>query len=180
MINIFLAAFFLVMTSFAQSQTTYLPGSQNFQSFTTTLKNSNSWAFIVDQNIELKFNPLTEVISFDLKKVRFQLNPSQFDNFNKGLRGKVCKLEISISKVSEDGTWSNSFSKQTISIAEKFEPEPNKSHEVVVPPSSLKFPTSLLNEKTNQYRVTLEIYTERPRLAGSPCDASVPVRLQMV
>ena len=175
MIKIFLAAFFLVMTSFAQSQTTYLPGSQNFQSFTTTLKNSNSWAFIVDQNIELKFNPLTEVISFDLKKVRFQLNPSQFDNFNKGLRGKVCKLEFSISKVSADGTWSNSFSKQTISIADKFEPEPNKLHEVVVPPSSLKFPTSLLNEKTNQYRVTLEIYTERPRLAGSPCDASVPI-----
>ena len=175
MIKIFLAAFFIVMTSFVQSQTTYLPGSQNFQSFTTTLKNSNSWAFIVDQNIELIFNPLTEVISFDLKKVRFQLNPSQFDNFNKGLRGKVCKLEISISKVSADGTWSNSFSKQTISIAEKFEPEPNKSHEVVVPPSSLKFPTSLLNEKTNQYRVTVEIYTERPRLAGSPCDASVPI-----
>ena len=175
MIKIFLAAFLLVMTSFAQSQTTYVPGSQNFQSFTTTLKNSNSWAFIVDQNIELKFNPLSEVISFDLKKVSFQLNPSQFDNFNKGLRGKVCKLEFSISKVSSDGTWTNSFSKQTISIAEKFEPEPNKFHEVVVPPSSLKFPTSLLNEKTNQYRVTLEIYTERPRLAGSPCDASVPI-----
>ena len=70
---------------------------------------------------------------------------------------------------------SNSISKQTISIAEKFEPEPNKFHEVAVTPSSFKFPTSLLNEKTNQYRVTLEIYTERPRLAGSPCDSSVPI-----
>jgi len=72
MIKFFLAVCLLLMTSFAQSQTTYVPGSQNFQSITTTLKNSNSWPFIVDQNIELDFNPLTEVISFDLKKVRFQ------------------------------------------------------------------------------------------------------------
>jgi TonB family protein len=158
----------------AQPQTS-MHMNQNFQSITTTLKNSNSWAFIVDQSIELEFNPQTEVISFDLKKVLFQLNPSQFENYYKGLRGKVCKLEISISKVLADGTWSFNFPKQTISIADKFEPEPNKFHEVVVPPSSLKFPTSLLNEKTNQYRITLEIYTERPRLAGSPCDASVPI-----
>ena len=149
MIKFFLALCLLLMAGFAQPQTSTIV-NQNFQSITTTLKNSNSWAFKVDQDIELEFNPLTEVISFDLKKVRFQLNPSQFENFHKGLRGKVCKIEISISKVSADGTWSNSFSKQTISIAEKFEPEPNKLHEVVVPPSSLKFPISLLNEKTNQ------------------------------
>ena len=99
MIKFFLALCLLLMTGFAQPQTSMLV-NQNFQSISTTLKNSDSWAFMVDQNIELDFNPLTEVISFDLKKVRFKLNPSQFENFHKGLRGKVCKLEFSISKVS--------------------------------------------------------------------------------
>ena len=53
--------------------------------------------------------------------------------------------------------------------------EPKTQYEIKVPPLSINFPKKLLNETTNQYRFTLQIFSDRPDISGSPCDAHIPV-----
>lgn len=142
---------------------------KEFKSYSTILKNSDSWAVLVDEQIELIFNPLTEIISFNLKKIQFELNPTKDKH-----SGKICKLEIGISSWSNDGKWKDDLPYKRITLDQKIEVEPRKKYEVPVPPLSINFPIKLLNQTDVKYRLTLKIFSERPQIIGSSCDAHVP------
>lgn len=142
---------------------------KDFKSYSTILKNSGSWAVLVNEQVELIFNPLTEVISFNLKKIQFELNPTRDKH-----SGKICKLEIGISSWSNDGKWKDDLPYKQITLDQKIEIEPKKKYEVPVPPISINFPIKLLNQTDVKYRLTLKIFSERQQIIGSSCDAHVP------
>jgi hypothetical protein len=161
-----LAFFLMVGGSYAQSN---LPAIQDFQSTSVSLK-SSGFSLNVDQLIELKFNPITETIAVDLKKIQFELETKR-----EKLSGKVCKLEIGISTWNADGRWINDFSYQSILLEKKIEVEPRRLYQIVVPQQNISFPKNSLDQSNNKYRVTFKIYIDRPEKIGSPCEAHVPV-----
>jgi hypothetical protein len=156
------------MVGGAYAQTNF-PANQDFQSTSTSLK-SSGFSLNVDQLIELKFNPITETIVIDLKKIQFELEPKR-----EKLSGKVCKLEFGISTWNADGRWVNDFSYQRILLDKKIEVEPRRVYEIVVPQQNISFPKNSLDQTNNKYRVTFKIYIDRPEKIGSPCEAHVPV-----
>ena len=159
----------LLILGCAQAQNNLYPQNKDFKSYSTILKNSGSWALLVDEQIELIFNPLTEIISFDLKKIQFELNPTRDKH-----SGKICRLEFGISSWSSDGKWKDDLPYKRINLDQKIEVEPRKKYEVPVPPISINFPVKLLNQINVKYRLTLKIYSERTQIIGNSCEAHVP------
>ena len=168
MITFFRTLCLLLVVGSSHAQTNF-PANQDFQSTSTSLK-SSGFALNVDQLIELKFNPITETIAIDIKKIQFELEPKR-----EKLSGKVCKLEFGISAWNEDGRWVNDFSYQRILLDQKIEVEPRRRYEIVVPQKNIIFSKKSLDQTNNKYRVTFKIYIDRPEKIGSPCEAHVPV-----
>lgn len=168
MIAFFRTLCLLLLVSSSHAQTNS-PANQDFQSTSTSLK-SSGFSLNVDQLIELKFNPITETIAIDLKKIQFELEPKR-----EKLSGKVCKLEFGISTWNADGRWVNDFSYQRILLDKKIEVEPRRVYEIVVPQQNISFPKNSLDQTNNKYRVTFKIYIDRPEKIGNPCEAHVPV-----
>lgn len=168
MITFFRTLCLLLLVSCSHAQTN-IPANQDFQSTSTTLK-SSGFALNVDQLIELKFNPITETIAIDIKKIQFELEPKR-----EKLSGKVCKLEFGISTWNADGRWVNDFSYQRILLDKKIEVESRRFYEIVVPQQNISFPKNSLDQTNNKYRVTFKIYIDQPEKIGSPCESHVPV-----